>query len=39
MIAIATSTRMIRCLVSGVSEEAKLLVADKLSERAVMGTL
>jgi hypothetical protein len=39
MIAIATSSRMIRCLLSGECEEAKLLVADKLSERAVMGTL
>jgi hypothetical protein len=39
MIAIATRTRIIRCLLSGESEEAKLLGAGKLSERAVMGTL
>jgi hypothetical protein len=30
---------MITCLLSGESEEAKLLVAGKLSKRAVMGTL
>ncbi len=39
MVAAATSARTIRRLVSGESEEAKLLVAGQLSERAIMGTL